>query len=90
MDPKLAEKLRSEFPKGEALGWERLMAEHAMFWDREHRRMTAFSDRQILIVLIWANFYAAQWGTTLHLHFDEKKLWKRHFMVPSNPATALI
>jgi hypothetical protein len=81
MDPAVTARLRSEFPDGETWGWQRILSEDSIFWDRDHRRITNLSDRQILVALIWAKFYAGQWGASLKFRFDEAKLWRRHFEV---------
>ena len=90
MDPEVAVKLRAEFPEGETWGWDRLVAERSIFWDRDHKRLTNLTDRQILIALIWAQFYAGQWGAALKLYFDEGKLWRRHFAILSKVAALLL
>jgi hypothetical protein len=80
MDPEIATKLRAEFAQGETWGWQRALCAQATFWDsKRHTRLTDLSDRQILIALIWANFYASQWASALRLRCDETRLWKRHF-----------
>lgn len=81
MTRQVAAHLRAEFPDGEAWGWRRIVAERSIFWDGDHRRLTDLSNHQIFIALIWANFYAGQWGCVLQLNYDENKLWKRHFQV---------
>jgi hypothetical protein len=81
MDPEIATKLRAEFAQGETWGWQRALCAQATFWDSKcHARLTDLSDRQILIALIWANFYASQWASALRLRCDETRLWKRHFV----------
>jgi hypothetical protein len=79
MDPDVAARLRAEFPEGETWGWQRILSEHSIFWNGNHRRLTDLSDREILVALIWARVYAGKLGERLKLHFDEEKLWRRHF-----------
>ena len=83
MDPEVAAKLRAEFPDGERWGWDSLLAEHSLFWNRRRQRLTDLSDRQILIALIWRRIFARQLGETSHLFFKEKELWERYFEEPS-------
>ena len=72
--------LRIEFPDGEAWGWQRLRAQSPIFWSNGHKRLTDLTDRQILIALMWAHYFALQFGATLKFYFDEGKLWNRHFV----------
>jgi hypothetical protein len=80
MDSVVKAALRREFGAGEAWGWKRSRAERGIFWDNRHKRLTGLSKRQILIALMWANYYAREAGAgPMRLYFDEKRLWRRHF-----------
>jgi hypothetical protein len=80
MDRVVKAALRREFGAGEAWGWRRSRAERGIFWDNRHKRLTGLTKRQILIALMWANYYAWEvGGGKMRLYFDEKRLWEKHF-----------
>ena len=82
MDPNVAEKLRLEFPDAEDLAWRRIYAGRTIFYDtKTHRRLPDFNDHQVLTTLMFAMSLTADWGATLKMSIEERKLWSRHFLI---------